>query len=146
MTRCPIGFSTAFLLYLITAFIFNGQSYTIQIADVDNCLGGTPCLQQPRVQIKNTGGFLEQTFVGSAYIQMGASPSGLEILYLGNCDMDEQCGTKVSGRNAVVSFIDGYATFQVRYLVASIGVVLTIPTKSTKVCFQTLADLCVSQT
>ena len=114
MARCAIGWSLTLMLYLITAFVFNGQSYTIQIADVDNCLGGTPCLQQPRVQIKSAGGFLEQSFRGSAYVQMGASPSGLEILYLGNCDINEQCGTKVSGRNAVVSFIDGYATFQVR--------------------------------
>ena len=110
---CTIGWLLPLLVFLVTAFQSNAQAYTIQLVDISNCFAGAPCLQQPKVKLKDAQDILALSFVGSAYIQMGASPSGFEPLYIGICDINGQCGTKVVGRNAYVPIINGYATFQV---------------------------------
>ena len=114
MMTVTSGWLLHLVVFLVTAFQSNAQAYTIQVVDISGCFAGAPCLQQPKVKIKDSQDIIALSFVGSAYIQIGASPSGFEPLYIGTCNIDGQCGTKVTGRNAIVPVINGYATFQVR--------------------------------
>lgn len=80
------------------------------------CLGGEACGTQPSVSILDNSGFISLNFVGSIYAQMYESPSGLEPLYVGDCDINNNCGTQISGASSTsarVSFVNGIATFQV---------------------------------
>ena len=53
------------------------------------------------------------TFQGSVYVQLGASPTGYEELYLGDYCNSTFCGQKVVGSLASVPFMNGIATFSV---------------------------------
>jgi hypothetical protein len=104
-----------FNLLLSIVITSNAQTFTIEVTNANNAFGGQPFLQQPNVQIKDAVGVLVDTFVGNAIVTMGSSPSGFELLYLGICDIQGFCGTAVSGTVATVPFINGVATFKVRY-------------------------------
>jgi hypothetical protein len=89
-------------------------TYTLTVlTGLENCQGGSPCGIQPVVKLVNSLGLLASSFNGSAYVQMGASPSGFEPLYMGTCDYNGNCGTKVTGSRASTTFINGYASFKV---------------------------------
>lgn len=116
MRGATIGWLFAvFNLLLSIVIISNAQIFTIDVTNANNAFGGQPFLQQPRVNILNVLGLPADTFVGNAIVTMGSSPSSFEPLYIGTCDFQSFCGTLVSGTVASVPFIDGIATFQVRY-------------------------------
>lgn len=79
-----------------------------------SCKGGDICLIQPSVAVVDSKNQFVVDFIGSAYVNMGASPSGFESLYLGQCD-EKSCGTRVIGAIAIVPFVNGIATFKVIY-------------------------------
>ena len=56
-------------------------------------------------------GEIDLSFGGYVYANMEDSPSGLEPLYVGECDINDDCGTRVSGSVAVAYFSNGVATF-----------------------------------
>lgn len=88
-----------------------GQTYTIaSLGTPASCSGGEPCLVQPSVGVYKDGS-IDITFNGYAYADMENSPTGLESLYVGECDIDENCGTKVTGAIANAYFFNGIATF-----------------------------------
>ena len=70
-------------------------------------------MQQPTFKLINTQGQVATTFLGTAFINMGASPSGSEPLYLGPCNINGVCGFQASGTSAFVNIIDGFITFSV---------------------------------
>jgi hypothetical protein len=95
----PVGGQNQYLLNLVTP--------------IAQCFGGAVCLQQPTFKLINTQGQVATTFLGTAFINMGASPSGSEPLYLGPCNINGVCGFQASGTSAFVNIIDGFITFSV---------------------------------
>ena len=91
-----------------------GQIYRIKsLATPANCFGGQACQNQPQVGVYNSGGVLAVNFAGFVYVNMGISPSGVEPLWLGDCDYTDDCGLRVYGSIVSVPFVNGVATFQV---------------------------------
>jgi hypothetical protein len=115
--RSTVGWWLLAMFNLLLSIVItsNAQTFTIDVTNANNAFGGQPFLQQPKVEIKDAVGVLIDTFVGNAIVTMGSSPSGFELLYLGTCDIQGFCGTVVSGTVATVPFINGVATFKVRY-------------------------------
>ena len=81
--------------------------------------GGEKFVFQPAVQVVDSTGLLQNTFVGSAYVFMGSSPSGYEKLFIITdpasigCNAEGFCGTDVIGTVASVPVIQGIANFEV---------------------------------
>ena len=65
------------------------------------------------------------TFEGSAYVQIGDSPTGYESMYYRatSCDLTG-CGLKVKGSLVSASFVNGIATFEVRPIIFIIIVII----------------------
>ena len=75
-------------------------AYTISVlGSPSSCFGGEPCLVQPSVGVYDDG-VIDIGFSGYAYANIETSPSGLEALWIGECDIDDNCGTRVSGNIA----------------------------------------------
>jgi hypothetical protein len=86
-------------------------AYTISVlGSPSSCFGGEPCLVQPSVGVYDDG-VIDIGFSGYAYANIETSPSGLEALWIGECDIDDNCGTRVSGNIANTYFSNGIATF-----------------------------------
>lgn len=69
---------------------------------------------QPVVSVVDEIGNRVFSFNGTAYITLDASPSGFGSLYLGqDCDMSDNCGDIVEGRNTPATIINGQASFAV---------------------------------
>jgi hypothetical protein len=86
------------------------------ISNPSRCLGGESCGGQPEVSILDNSGSISLNFVGTMYAQMYSSPTGLESLYVGDCDINNNCGTQISGASSTsarVAFVNGIASFQV---------------------------------
>lgn len=79
-----------------------------------NCRGGEICGTQPQVSVVNAETLqIVFGFQGDAFIQIGASPSEYNELFIGqDCDLDG-CGQVVSGTIASAPFVDGVAKFSV---------------------------------
>ena len=106
------------LLFLLIVFNFCcdfvSSDYALKVLrDPADCYGGQPCLTQPQLGIYTSDGEYALSFTGFAYVQMGASPSGSESLYLGTCDYQDDCisAKLVSGPIAEAYFEYGVATF-----------------------------------
>jgi hypothetical protein len=97
------------------------QSYRLgMVTNIGGCYGGTVCTLQPAVKLFNFEGYVATTFQGTAFVTMGTS-SGTQPLYVGTCDFNGDCGTKVVGTNTYVTIVDGYATFKVSpYFLSSV--------------------------
>lgn len=72
------------VIFYMVFSLNNAQSYTLELVNIiQGCYGGEACLQQPVIRILDIHGVLAQNFNGNAFIQMDASPSGYEFLYIG---------------------------------------------------------------
>jgi hypothetical protein len=102
------------IILLITIPLEVGsQSYRLgMVTNIGGCYGGAVCTLQPAVKLFNFEGYVATTFQGTAFVTMGTS-SGTQPLYVGTCDLNGDCGTKVVGTNTYVTIVDGYATFKV---------------------------------
>ena len=79
-----------------------------------SCRGGEVCDIQPSITVVDSSGSRSFFFQGHAYAQVHTSPTGFESMYVGqDCDYLGYCGVKVSGANAMVSIVNGLASFQV---------------------------------
>ena len=79
------------------------------------CFGGVVCNVQPIVAvIYRANQQIAYQFNGSVYVNIEASPTGYDGLYIGadGCDMGG-CQTKVSGTLAAVPVVNGLASFKV---------------------------------
>jgi len=90
----------------------HAQVYTMQVlSQPGKCLGGDPCTVQPQIAVLKDGQ-IDLAFTGSVYATMSTSPSGLEPLWLGQCNLANYCGQKVSGPTATFTFSNGVAVFR----------------------------------
>jgi hypothetical protein len=85
------------------------------------CIGGQICTTQPSVSVLNSNTKqIVYGFQGSAYIQIGSTPSGnrYEAAYQSingtDCDAAGYCGIKILGTLASAEFHNGVATFSVQ--------------------------------
>lgn len=102
------------LIFFALLKVAHPETYSIKVLQSpQGCFGGSPFQVQPVVGVVNSQGLIVPTFTGSAYVQVGSSPSGFENMYLGTCELSGSCGTTVRGTIATVSFINGAASFQV---------------------------------
>ena len=86
--------------------------YLIQVTQQPSrCIGGEVCLVQPQLAVFKDGQ-IDLTFNGVVYVNMAASPSGGEPLWLGTCDINNFCGMRISGSLGTVGFANGIAKFQ----------------------------------
>ena len=85
-------------------------AYTVSVlASPSTCFGGSPCIVQPSLGVYEAGE-RDLSFGGYVYANMEDSPSGLS-LDVGECDINDDCGTRVSGSVAVAYFSNGVTTF-----------------------------------
>jgi len=98
----------------------HAQTYTMQIlSQPSKCLGGSPCTVQPQIAVLKDGE-IDLAYSGSVYATMSTSPSGLEPLWVGECNLSNNCGQKVSGATATFYFFNGIAKFQ-NLMVKTVG-------------------------
>ena len=88
------------------------------ITSPSGCIGGEVCAVQPVVSVIDIKTQqIVYTFVGSAYVNVGSTPTGYEKLYYGSgCNL-LSCGQQVTGSVVSVVFKSGIASFQVLYLI-----------------------------
>lgn len=86
------------------------------LTKVGGAFGGEKFTIQPIIQVVDSEGVQIRSFVGSVSVLM--TSDSREPLYLVDsnvlgCDVDGDCGTRVTGRVASVKIIEGVGTFQV---------------------------------
>lgn len=112
LISCP-WWMLILVVFACCSWLIRGATYTIRSLNAPNsCYGGDICIVQPAIAVLDSQGRFVLNFVGSVYVNMGASPSGFEPLYVGRCDYTG-CGKRVSGPSAKATFVNGIATFSV---------------------------------
>lgn len=107
--------SSEILSFLSIVLAQKYQRYALKVlTDPSNCVAGEVCVTQPSVAvIFVSSGEIAYSFQGSMYVNLAASPTGYEKLYIGSGCTVQSCGQVVANSVASVSIVNGIASFSV---------------------------------
>jgi hypothetical protein len=104
----------------------NYHQYGLRVlTNADGCAGGEICAKQPviAVTLLRTGE-IAYSVQGSAFVNIGSSPTGYERLYIGTgCD-HQSCGEIVVNTVASFPIVNGIASFEVLFMLCCLVLML----------------------